>query len=129
MISTADVLARALAHVRAGWCRGTYAQNEHGEEVLETAPDAVAFCALGAIRRAAWDAWDAEIGAALLRAPSERECCEVRGEAVRVLCEALGFDGLDTHNEISEWNDARWRTAASVVEAFVWACGIAKGEA
>lgn len=128
MISTADVLARALANVRGGWCRGAYARNEHGEEVLETAPDAVAFCALGAIRRAACDAWDAEIGGALLP-PSAREHCEVRGEAERVLCEALGFDGLDTEYEVTEWNDARGRKAAAVVEAFGLACEIAKADA
>lgn len=36
-----------------GWCRNTYAINDRGDQVPSRSPDAVAFCAIGALQRAA----------------------------------------------------------------------------
>lgn len=44
--------ARALIARRGGWARGVYARNRLGEEVLIHRPEAVSFCALGALQRA-----------------------------------------------------------------------------
>jgi hypothetical protein len=52
-VSTKRILRMARSLVRTGWTKGAGARNRHGFSTVPGAPDAVQFCALGAIERAA----------------------------------------------------------------------------
>ena len=44
--------ARGLVNKKNGWIRGAMAMNKMGKTVTVKSPEAVAFCAIGALRRA-----------------------------------------------------------------------------
>jgi hypothetical protein len=49
------ILSRARALIAKGWCQHGGAVNAQGDYVQEDSPDAVAFCAIGAVSRAQHD--------------------------------------------------------------------------
>lgn len=81
---TALIIKRALELIRSGWAKKTEARNARGVEVDPIDPEAVRFCAVGAIKRAAHD----------LKAPS--------GEGSRV--ERL-LEELSGRTDVEDYND------------------------
>ena len=53
MLTTSEILEAAAAIVKQGWCQCTAAKDIHGDGVDPTSRHAVAWCASGAIQRAA----------------------------------------------------------------------------
>lgn len=49
------VLRRAARIVKRGWVRDAYALDANGDDVDVKSPDAVGFCAWGAVKRASFD--------------------------------------------------------------------------
>lgn len=44
-----DRLVLARKKIEQGWCKGSYAKDSQGNKVVETSPDAVSWCAIGAM--------------------------------------------------------------------------------
>jgi hypothetical protein len=97
MKTTKDILVEARDLIEKGWCQGDGARGATGKVVRPLDPDAVCFCAVGAIDRV----------------------CEgddlLREEAWHRL--RLGIFG-DIRGPIVKWNDAPERTKPEVLAAF-----------
>lgn len=90
----ANILRKAAALVRKGWCKGSPARDSLGLVVGPLDEDAVEFCAIGAIQR-------------VCRALTADGAWEAR----RALREVIGM-------EIAPWNDGIARDAEQVARAF-----------
>lgn len=102
-----------------GWCQGAVSairieggdQGTHYEPVPLEAPAIDALCAIGAVRRAAYDIRSAggnpRVGAAQGAAMI----------ALEVMIDPHGYDA-DRHNALWEWNDAPERTREDVLALF-----------
>lgn len=97
MTTTLETLraARELIAKPGGWTQEFFARNASGERTNKFGPDAVCFCAYGAIDRAAGHSFS---------------------EADRRFMEAL-FDATG-RDDVADWNDAPGRTQAEVVALF-----------
>jgi len=94
-------LDEARALVERGWTQDNFAQDASGQLVVSNSPEAVCFCAAGAVGRVQAPWW----------------------ESLAALEKAVGT------NNIVVWNDAPERTQAEVVEAFKRAAaGLRSGE-
>jgi hypothetical protein len=102
MVDIADKLAEARKLIERGWTQGQYARGKSGKAVDEHGRHAVCFCALGALRRATGNYWD-------------------NGPETRLLRSAIG-----SKKDVIDWNDAKRRTQAQVIEAFKRAEQIAR---
>lgn len=47
-----SILKKAKKLIKKGWCKGAFARTASGESVPSDSPDAVKFCAIGAVNRA-----------------------------------------------------------------------------
>jgi len=61
----AKLLLRAAELVALGWTRGTAARDANGEKVRSTAPQATAWCIVGAVDRALYELWSLDVYALL----------------------------------------------------------------
>jgi hypothetical protein len=59
------LLLRAAELVAMGWTRGTAAQDATGQKVRSTAPQATAWCVVGAVDRALHEQWNLDVYALL----------------------------------------------------------------
>jgi hypothetical protein len=55
------ILLRAAEVVALGWTRGTAARDATGQKVRSTAPQATAWCVVGAVDRALHEQWNLEV--------------------------------------------------------------------
>jgi hypothetical protein len=55
------LLLRAAELVALGWTRGTAARNAAGQKVRSTAPEATAWCVVGAVDRALYELFNLEV--------------------------------------------------------------------
>jgi hypothetical protein len=55
MSKTSDVLNLAADYIDRGWTQGALARRKNGARADPNSPDAVSWCALGAIQRAQYD--------------------------------------------------------------------------
>lgn len=94
-----DVLARAadLIEPKGAWTQHDFAKDKNGEPTGYDAPDAVCWCARGAIAVVS--------GATTFH------------DVERVWINAGGYLGFDDYTEIESWNDADHCTQAVVVAA------------
>lgn len=106
VVAAADVLERAAALVRQGWCKHSLAQDAAGEPVYPTDEDACRWCASGAILRAVHDL-DASVPTHL--------------HAYKCVCQPAGLTSLGI------WND-RQRSRRPVIAALKRAARLAREE-
>lgn len=92
-------LRAARAKLERGWTQVAQARDARGEPVERGAPEAVAWCLLGAIH-------------------PKHECV---GDTCRVLTSVLGVD----RSRFVSWNDAKGRTQAEVLDAIDRAIALA----
>jgi hypothetical protein len=59
------LLLRAAELVAMGWTRGTAARDASGQKVRSTAPQATAWCVVGAVDRALYELWTLDVYALL----------------------------------------------------------------
>ena len=59
------LLLRAAELVAMGWTRGTAARDASGQKVRSTAPQATAWCVVGAVDRALYEQWALDVYALL----------------------------------------------------------------
>lgn len=92
---TKQVLEKALSLIERGWTQGTGARDSFGRSVSIDAPDAVTFCAIGALTKVT--------GANSLRVIHNH----------RLLLERAGAG-----TGITNWNDSTKRTKEEVIAVF-----------
>jgi hypothetical protein len=88
--------AREILTPPGAWTQGQFARNADGVGCSEYRDEAVCFCAVGALHRAAWRVNSAP---------------EWYYDALRALIAVVG-------HSIGSWNDAEGRTQAEVLAAF-----------
>ena len=97
------ILLRAAELVAMGWTRGTAARDANGQKVRSTAPQAIAWCVVGAVDRALYELWALDVYALLgleVEAYDTASCPSELLRAVRrPLQHGLGRPGL------AHWND------------------------
>jgi len=97
------LLLRAAELVAMGWTRGTAAQDATGQKVRSTAPQATAWCVVGAVDRALDEQWNLDVYALLsleVEAYDTARCpFEVLRELRRPLQRVLG------RRDLAHWND------------------------
>jgi hypothetical protein len=97
------LLLRAAELVAMGWTRGTAAQDATGQKVRSTAPQATAWCVVGAVDRALHEQWNLDVYALLsleVEAYDTARCpFEVLRELRRPLQRVLG------RRDLAHWND------------------------
>jgi hypothetical protein len=98
----ADKLDDARALIEKGWCQKDYAQDRCGSGIWYDDPQAVCYCAVGAIRAVC----------------GEDEIADVAERTV---------EGVVGAASLISWNDKH--TQAEVIEAFRKAAELARGEA
>jgi len=59
------ILLRAAELIGMGWVRGTAARDASGQKVWSTAPQATAWCVVGAVDRALYELWNLDVYALL----------------------------------------------------------------
>ncbi len=59
------ILLRAAELIAMGWTRGTAARDASGQKVRSTAPQATAWCVVGAVDRALYELWTLDVYALL----------------------------------------------------------------
>jgi len=99
----AKLLLRAAELVALGWTRGTAARDANGEKVRSTAPQATAWCIVGAVDRALYELWSLDVYALLgleVEAYDTAPCpLAVQRALRRPVQRVLGRRGL------AHWND------------------------
>ena len=97
------ILLRAAELVAMGWTRGTAARDATGQKVRSTAPQATAWCVVGAVDRALYELWSLDAYALLgldVDAYDTAACSLAVQRALRrPLQRVLGHRGL------AHWND------------------------
>ncbi len=97
------ILLRAAELVAMGWTRGTAARDASGQKVRSTAPQATAWCVVGAVDRALYELWALDVYALLgleVDAYDTAPCSWAVQRALRrPLQQVLGRRGL------AHWND------------------------
>jgi hypothetical protein len=97
------ILLRAAELVAMGWTRGTAARDATGQKVRSTAPQATAWCVVGAVDRALYELWSLDVYTLLgldVDAYDTAPCpSELLRGLRRPLQQVLGRPGL------AHWND------------------------
>src|SRR5579862_6816673 len=104
--TVAAVLARARTLIEGGWTQGAFARDARGFAVEATECDAVTFCMIGAIEKAAGQLWPHEHLLALM--------VDTEEDAKKVLAR----DPELADYSLSSYNDAQGRTQAEVLALF-----------
>ena len=97
------VLLRAAELVAMGWTRGTAARDASGQKVRSTAPQATAWCVVGAVDRALYELLDVDVYDLMGLDVDAYDSAPCRVQAVRALrwpiCVVLG------RADVATWND------------------------
>ena len=110
--NAARLLEAAAGHIERGWTTGANARDGRGHPVSSEKPEAVCWCAQGAMSKAAWDA---RLGRARAAAMDE-----ARQALRRAITEHLGRDHLLAVSitlTITNWNDDEAQDGAQVARA------------
>jgi hypothetical protein len=100
-MSAKAVLLRAAELVEKGWTQGAYARDANGQVVTTSSPNAVTFCASGAVFRADYDL---NAGGA-------------RSDTFDAFAALYGKD-TGISDALAQWNDQPGRTVAEVAARF-----------
>lgn len=102
------LLTRARTLVRKGWTQGSTSRNKYGHDVRVRNPNAVRFCAVGALSRALGKGGDAEL---------LRDAWHALGTAIR----GDSYGGRWGESVVIGFNDSPGRTQREVVDTFTTA--------
>ena len=128
-LMAARLLDCAAVHVEKGWTQNTSARDEHGVETDDRGPDAVCWCAQGAMhaasQRIGLTVVD-EFGCATYANPDLASHVEPRARFALQMGikggEIIGGPWIDPAHvravSITSWNDKHGQTQQAVVEAF-----------
>jgi hypothetical protein len=119
-LSIADILDRAadLIEPEGWWCQEAFARDSFGESVHPSSPDAVCFCATGAVTRAAGN-----------RHVERHKALQVLANDFSPPPEFLGHIGGNRYvSAMAAWNDAPERTQSEVVSKLREAAALARSE-
>lgn len=91
-----EILERAKVLIQQGHCKGSFARNEYGDVVNVGGEDAKAFCAAGAVYRAAKELKNANAG-------------------YNIVLDCFPHVLPRTNSSVSRWNDEPETTAEDVI--------------
>jgi len=97
------ILLRAAELVAMGWTRGTAARDAAGQKVRSTAPQATAWCVVGAVDRALHELWTLDVYDLLGLEVAAYDTAPCPLEAVRALRRPL--QRVLGRRDLAHWND------------------------
>jgi hypothetical protein len=97
------LLLRAAELVAMGWTRGTAARDANGQKVRSTAPQATAWCVVGAVDRALYELWGLDVYALLGLEVDAYDTAPCPSELLRTLRRPL--QRVLGHRDLAHWND------------------------
>ena len=97
------LLLRAAELVAMGWTRGTAARDATGQKVRSTAPQATAWCVVGAVDRALYELWALDLYALLGLEVDAYDTASCPSEALRALRRPLQH--VLGRRDLAHWND------------------------
>jgi len=97
------ILLRAAELVALGWTRGTAARDATGQKVRSTAPQATAWCVVGAVDRALYELWGLDVYALLSLEVDAYDTAPCPSELLRALRRPL--QRVLGRRDLAHWND------------------------
>ncbi len=97
------ILLRAAELVAMGWTRGTAARDATGQKVRSTAPQATAWCVVGAVDRALYELWTVDVYALLGLEVDAYDTAPCPVELLRALRQPL--QRVLGRRDLAHWND------------------------
>ena len=97
------ILLRAAELVAMGWTRGTAARDASGQKVRSTAPQASAWCVVGAVDRALCELWSLDVYALLGLEVDAYDTVPCPLEVLRALRRPLQH--VLGRRDLAHWND------------------------
>ena len=97
------ILLRAAELVALGWTRGTAARDASGQKVRSTAPQATAWCVVGAVDRALYELWALDVYALLGLEVDAYDTAPCPSELLRALRRPL--QRVLVRRDLADWND------------------------
>ena len=97
------ILLRAAELVALGWTRGTAARDAAGQKVRSTAPQATAWCVVGAVDRALYELWSLDVYARLGLEVDAYDTAPCPSELLRALRRPLQH--VLGRRDLAHWND------------------------
>ncbi len=97
------ILLRAAELVAMGWTRGTAARDATGQKVRSTAPQATAWCVVGAVDRALYELWTVDVYALLGLEGDAYDTAPCPVELLRALRQPL--QRVLGRRDLAHWND------------------------
>jgi hypothetical protein len=97
------ILLRAAELVAMGWTRGTAAQDATGQKVRSTAPQATAWCVVGAVDRALYELLNVDVYALLGLEVDAYDTAPCPSEVLRALRRPLQH--VLERRDLAHWND------------------------
>jgi hypothetical protein len=97
------LLLRAAELVAMGWTRGTAARDASGQKVRSTAPQATAWCVVGAVDRALYELWTLDVYALLGLEVDAYDTAPCPLDMLRKLRRPL--QGVLGRRDLAHWND------------------------
>ena len=94
---------RAGELVAMGWTRGTAARDATGQKVRSTAPQATAWCVVGAVDRALYELWNLDVYALLGLEVEAYDTAPCPSEVLRALRRPL--QRVLGRRDLAPWND------------------------
>ena len=97
------ILLRAAELVAMGWTRETAARDAAGQKVRSTAPQATAWCVVGAVDRALYELWALDVYALLGLEVDAYDTAPCPSELLRALRRPL--QRVLGRRDLAHWND------------------------
>jgi hypothetical protein len=97
------ILLRAAELVAMGWTRGTAARDASGQKVRSTAPQATAWCVVGAVDRALYELLNVDVYALLGLEVDAYDTAPCPSEVLRALRRPL--QRVLARCDLAHWND------------------------
>ena len=97
------ILLRAAELVAMGWTRGTAARDATGQKVRSTAPQATAWCVVGAVDRALYELWNLDVYDLLGFEVDAYDTARCPFEVLRALRRPL--QRVLGRSDLAHWND------------------------
>lgn len=97
------LLLRAAELVALGWTRETAARDASGQKVRSTAPQASAWCVVGAVDRALYELWSVDVYALLGLEGDAYDTAPCPSELLRALRRPL--QRVLGRRDLAHWND------------------------
>ena len=106
------VFRKAVDFLRSGWCKGSPAVDKHGRATMFDDPDAVSFCATGALDKAAKELMEQHV---IVKTPWHR----IDGQDYLVVsdeCRRIAESKLGPYVALTDFNDQGAESVEDVVD-------------